>query len=1359
MSAIAALKGYRTQFLYSLYFILSNQEKNYLFRLEGEEDIDVLDDNNNLLFAIQVKNLSKTLTLSDVLSDKKTSFLKRFIENYQTSVPLLISYGPINDELSSWKLDPHTISTTERRTIAKYDLSPDNWKLIKSKTVFEKVDEEVIAEQILEMLKNYKSIDPAPTAENLLYWLQYVAEKQIVISTKDVFLTIEKMAVYLSERISFEHQYGNNIKALHLTTPEGIDQDKLTEEFYYGTNARYEHILFNLDIVRPEFLHLIGEKLTKQNLVIIHGASGQGKSTLAYRYAANYAPASLIYEVILQANEIETREAISAITAITKGLNLPVLFILHVSPNTTNWLKIVKEFTSYSFVKMLVTVRNEDWYRAQAAEIDFLYAEVELELLREEAETIFKQLESREMIRQYADFQEAWIYLDENVPLLEFTYTITQGDSLTNRLKKQINQLYQEDNQKHTNQLDFLKMLSLADAFGAKLAVEHVKQIPGIKIIADKFEKEYLLKLIGEGKYFIGLHPVRSKILTNLLFDEFTSCKKDSILSCLNAMPDEDAYPFLLQCFHQRIISFEEFIVLIKNTGQRSWTFYAAAVKSLLWVGIRDYIDANKDVLDEVRQKAGAAWYIVTDVYHGSALDPEEFIKNLPMQNDDLLDYAKDVNDRLLSKVLVYKPLVSLFNTVTLPNVSPKGISDWRALGEILFWLGQTDNKAEKIKAFPLHDFRTAFESLNMEDLSSLMLGMYNYTPEFDQIRKDLAEIFIDRLRTQYCIPLLKITDEINVDFVIDPFGKDKEVNVHDRTIQIIELLRTAFPDKQKFNSQGHGHRVQLMPSDYDETHKTISVQNLPLDKWVNINSTTRRLYDFSFRPENWGDFHYQMSAWEKEIKGKIQTFNNSFQGLRESTTFEPIIPVLAQAIVNNTPTLTTPKSIVDPLGLYIKTSKATKDEAGIDKGAKKEVVLSERYQPFFNSYSSYKNALENFLQQSGEALSDLIKNKSDASHPINENNLSVSYVNIYEAIVKKPAYYEAKSQYFSKFSDANVAITDEELFTSATIWKTFWPAVEKGQTSKIITKQKIDTSKYDFEQALEKSFKAIQRNKRYKVTYLNDNSLSNIPVFVITTSNPAENLLALQLYYDAIHSCINMVDYSSLKFLMLQRYFSRFRFISLVDGFVMDYQWYDFSLHTLRDHSFSNLPFYALVPTPIDPSISDKLNIKSWLLIYPKLQEIVGLSSDFSKLMFLTGHLVDLKFFNHNEDLDELGTTIIQEHFAGVGGTAIEAYNQLSSGLLRLADKFPYEKEQLTNENEQDYWTLLLEVMGGISPTTANENQQEELTPRFDMDILEGWSSRLNALLPTWGIFITHLQHKYMNERKHTTEKLLDRF
>ena len=101
MSAIAALKGYRTQFLYSLYYILSHSTKEYIFKLEGEEDLDILDKQGNLLFAIQVKNLAKAVSLSDILTEHKTSFLRRFLDKYSTATPILVSFGNISTDLNS----------------------------------------------------------------------------------------------------------------------------------------------------------------------------------------------------------------------------------------------------------------------------------------------------------------------------------------------------------------------------------------------------------------------------------------------------------------------------------------------------------------------------------------------------------------------------------------------------------------------------------------------------------------------------------------------------------------------------------------------------------------------------------------------------------------------------------------------------------------------------------------------------------------------------------------------------------------------------------------------------------------------------------------------------------------------------------------------------------------------------------------------------------------------------------------------------------------------------------------------------------------------------------------------------------
>ena len=60
MSAIAALKGYRTQFLYSLHRIITDSENNHTYHIEGKfEDLDILDDTGKYIECLQVKNLDR----------------------------------------------------------------------------------------------------------------------------------------------------------------------------------------------------------------------------------------------------------------------------------------------------------------------------------------------------------------------------------------------------------------------------------------------------------------------------------------------------------------------------------------------------------------------------------------------------------------------------------------------------------------------------------------------------------------------------------------------------------------------------------------------------------------------------------------------------------------------------------------------------------------------------------------------------------------------------------------------------------------------------------------------------------------------------------------------------------------------------------------------------------------------------------------------------------------------------------------------------------------------------------------------------------------------------------------------------
>ena len=387
MSAIAALRGYRTQFLYSLHYILSSLSKDLVFRLEGQEDLDILDSSGQLLYAIQLKNLGKPITLSDILSENKTSFIKRFLAKYPDAIAILVSYGEVSQELKNWRYHKDTISEKEKSTLKKFNITADELKLVKSKTQFIEICEDKIAEEIEKLIKsNFPVVDPIPTIGFLLNWLQFIAEKQQPITTRDFYSKIQDFAIYITGRIAIHNQYGLVLKPLHKVSTVNADQTLLEKEFYNATLTRYEHILLGLDVNREKHLETINDDLKKHNIIILKGASGQGKTALLYGYVHNYANDWLSYELNIQQDPVTTQQSIQAIASISKKLEVPTIFVINVNPNSTDWLQIIKESAHLNHIRFLVAIRNEDWYRASAIGVEFEHKEIDLSLSKEEAE-------------------------------------------------------------------------------------------------------------------------------------------------------------------------------------------------------------------------------------------------------------------------------------------------------------------------------------------------------------------------------------------------------------------------------------------------------------------------------------------------------------------------------------------------------------------------------------------------------------------------------------------------------------------------------------------------------------------------------------------------------------------------------------------------------------------------------------------------------------------------------------------------------------------------------------------------------------------------------------------------------------
>lgn len=212
----------------------------------------------------------------------------------------------------------------------------------------------------------------------------------------------------------------------------------------------------------------------------------------------------------------------------------------------------------------------------------------------------------------------------------------------------------------------------------------------------------------------------------------------------------------------------------------------------------------------------------------------------------------------------------------------------------------------------------------------------------------------------------------------------------------------------------------------------------------------------------------------------------------------------------------------------------------------------------------------------------------------INDHNLHLSYVNLYDAASKRAVFQEQREKLFRKFSGSDTEISDAELFQTATTWKSFWTTMQAGDPKRIQLTENITGLKKDFLNKLSKAVKKANRVSNLKVAFRIDASTRFLPVFTAKVSDPIYSFVAIRECYNLFSECVIGIEYKSLKYMMLQRYFPKIYIICEIGGHLFDIKWHAFPLHVLLDRVFEKLPSYRFNPDRIDAQIAANLKLKS---------------------------------------------------------------------------------------------------------------------------------------------------------------------
>ena len=1348
IGAISALKGYRVQFLYSLLRILSSSSEEAKFFLEGEfEDLDIHDSTGKVLEIIQVKNLGDTLTLSNILSKKESSFIRRAILAHQRGHKpevKLVSFGEVNCDIE--ELSKENFSANFKTKLKKSDLKDSDITFLQDSFSYEIVKEGNVEKLVLEKIRERKIFSDSKIALSLLiYWMYTAAEQQIAIERSDLIDKLNCISKYQSERESFHKLIGTLIRPLDREV-DTENQETLKSDFYRGISATYKHIVAGVDIVRPEKLKSIKDRFSESNIVFIHGASGQGKSTLAYRYLHEYCGDSSVYELKLSSDHTLVYEIMNSLEGIAKGIGFPLTLYIDVVPGDNGWIRLLEELSTKREFNFLITVREEDWNSITVGD-RFQFSEVELLFQKDEAELVYDGLSQYQQDLRFVDFENAWTTFGGEGPLLEFVYLITQKESLPAKLKSQIAKIRDDASSQGKEKIKLLRHIALADCFGAKIKYKDIAlqlKIEDISRITELLEKEYLIKSVEAKSYITGLHPVRSEIIRKLLFDNEIHPESDYILNSLSSVSEDTVLNYLRNGFKKSCLNPNQLLDELKKIVPNSWQFYQQMFKALLWKGIDDYVRDNKATLDQIHVDYGEAWALVVDFNFVNMLGEGELIKNSDLVTQQQKQYAENVNRQLDDKKVVLKYCNQWIESIQRVDVIPNDSMEWDSFGSFLFWLDYlgANNVEIPFRSFPL---KKAFENQPLDILSRVLYAIKVFS-ELSKSHVDAVEpIFLRRLSEELNIVFIEKHQKVLrchylFDIINEKGEKGESEIVHAKSMKIIDLLRLAFPDKESYSTKGYGHQFSFLPDAHDSSVKEISGNNLPLKPLIEINSGYRNLYNHSHRPSTWQMFVDHIVERRLLFVEILKKLNSAFQKHYKDESYQPLLDYFqdytsnCEGAVKDDSMPMLPQTIIDEWGDYSEGSTKTIQSDRQNDKEKKQVLAVKKYENFLSLRRDYSSSLENFIWQSASTIAKRIKDQlgQDSSNIRDNSRISLAG-NLFKVYECLSDFQRSFRTHFEKFSDSDELqrIERDEFEQISALCFTYRQFINchpfKANNHFKIAINRLKETKISVQNRMTSALKTLGKNHgiNLRVEFLDEQR--RCLVFLEAPSS-IEGLQMLENVYNALYKAVDCPDSTSIKRLIIDTYYPVFNVILLIKGNTLNGKWYEFKSYNLVDKEFSELAQFNLIPQDIPAEITEKYSIGSWNKYLPEFNDLDKMLKDVSILPQLAFHFAQLKQLE-NLASESYGEKVLQDHVTKTGRVFQDSLEQGLASFTHYAKQTFAKEIDFDNDSERSVIYELIDSSCKNFYLSDELYEQGSFTTTLTMEQMEEWLPRLEEL------------------------------
>lgn len=983
--ARAAYRGYRLQALYILWRLLTDADSpQRLYHLEGREDLDVIQADGTTEL-IQVKAHSEALTVSAL-----TPFLTRALAvakadmQRQTSL-VLVSYGPVGPELLRALEAPGEARVAAASKLSeKLDATASEAEELLSRLDLRTVDEPGLRADVSKALgDSFLGVDPESGFDLVTYWLYTLAEQSQHVDKSQLVERMLKAGRFLAERAAHYREWHTTILPITDYVVPSDHEASAEREYFQGVSARYEHILLGLDVARPRALETIAEAFESKSVVLLHAASGEGKTTLALRYLHDYYPEDWRFAVTVVDGRAHAASVATALEGQAKALDAPLLVYVDVSPRDVGWADLVSRLAAVTNIKVLVTVREEDWRRTTSATQLTGVASLSLELTEDEAREVYDALTKSGRNSRFVSFREAWTQFHSRGPMMEFIHLITQGTSLRERLQLQVSRLEDDvrEGRLQTCEVEFLRMVAVVSSLGARLRLPVAAQRAGLTVpkrTVELFEREYLLRVDGDS--VDGLHPLRSEILAQLLTDEALEPLSALLVSSLDVIAPGDLGTYLLHVFSRHPCAAATVTQRLRDDLQLSWPDTVGVVRALLWLGLHNYRLENEALIRSVHAVKGDAWTVLLDV-DVALIHPisRSFFEELPDEmfsaesKEQLRDWRRQQTDR----EHVYQELRVWAQSRSTPPSAPVSAEEWSAIAEACFWARRVGARWPVVEWLGTENIIAAAQREGLDQMCELygsLVGADHESAGLDDARHAL----INRLKSEAHTVLVEDAhDRVAAHFIVPleqlesaAGGADGANRPHAEALRRCRMLAQLYPDRSTLITHGYGHL--LVDGQPDDTHKEIDRENL-FPRWLpELNSTFIGLGSHLFRPADWREYCRIVDGLRSRVIRASDALSSGMVKYFRSTDVDLLVgKVVSKDIFDlqryEAPLL--PAVAVDEWG-YVHESQANSSRESQMGGAElcttssPWAVAMAEYDVFRKPLSGYVTSFRNFLDQ-----------------------------------------------------------------------------------------------------------------------------------------------------------------------------------------------------------------------------------------------------------------------------------------------------------------------------------------------------------------------------------------------------------